>query len=173
MGEHAPVPVRVRRVSGELRELRRRHGLAGEAVAGALGLSVSKLSRMENGICKPAPDDVSALLGLYRVPAPRRDELLALVREGQEYNWWQVEDGKMPSMWEDIVTFEKRAIELQNYELAIVPGLLQTPEYVRAFSSVANGKLTAGEIETLVEDAGEPAAELATSRRSTPSRDHG
>ena len=157
MGEHAPVPVpvpvrvRVRRVSGELRELRRRHGLAGEEVAGALGISVSKLSRMENGICKPAPDDVSALLGLYRVPAPRRSELLSLVREGQEYNWWRVQNGNMPAIAEDVVTFEKEATALQNYELAIVPGLLQTPEYTRAFTAMANEKLTAAAIDRLVE----------------------
>ena len=152
MGEHAPVPVRVRRVSGELRELRRRHGLAGEEVAGALGISVSKLSRMENGICKPAPDDVSALLGLYRVPAPRRSELLSLVREGQEYNWWRPTDGNdAPSVWQDIVTFEREASALQNYELGIIPGLLQTAEYIRAFSAAVSNDPNTENVENQVD----------------------
>lgn len=151
MGEHAAVPVRVRRVSGELRELRRHHGLAGEEVAKALGISVSKLSRVENGVCKPAPDDVSALLGLYRVPAPRRNELLSLVREGQEHNWWRVHDGNMPPFSEDIVAFEKQASSVQNYELATVPGLLQTPAYTRAVVATMNESLTAERIEALVD----------------------
>ena len=151
MAERPTVPVRVRRVSGELRELRQRHGLAADEVARALGMSVSKLSRLENGIRKPFPDDVCALLGLYRVPAPRRDELLSLVRDGEDCNWWRVQDGNMPAMWEELPKFEREATGIRNYELAIVPGLLQTPEYVRAFSAAANEELTVGEIETLVE----------------------
>ena len=150
MAERPTVPVRVRRVSGELRELRHRHGLAADEVARALGMSVSKLSRLENGIRKPFPDDVCALLGLYRVPAPRRDELLSLVRDGEDHNWWRVQDGNLPAMWEELPKFEREATAIRNYELAIVPGLVQTPEYVRAFNA-ANEELTAGEIETLVD----------------------
>lgn len=152
MTEHPTVPVRVRRVSGELRELRRRHGLAGDEVARALGMSVSKLSRMENGICKPAPDDVSALLGLYRVPAPRRDELLSLVREGQQYNWWRLSNGDdLPATCQDIVMFEREAAALQDYELAVVPGLLQTPEYTRAFSLAMSDDMTEENVDYLVD----------------------
>ena len=151
MTERPTVPVRVRRVSGELRELRHRHGLAADEVARALGMSVSKLSRLENGIRKPFPDDVCALLGLYRVPAPRRDELLSLVRDGEDYNWWRVQDGNMPAMWEDVVSFEKEATAVRNYELAIVPGLLQTPDYTRAFAASANESMKAEEIEALVD----------------------
>ena len=101
------VPVRVRRVSSELRELRLRSGLAAEEVARSLGMSMSKLSRMETGQRGLFPDDVAALLGLYRVPAERREELLALVRNGANRNWWQVQDGRLPAMWEDLIRFEK------------------------------------------------------------------
>lgn len=151
MPERPTVPVRVRRVSGELRELRQSNGLAADEVARALGMSVSKISRLENGIRKPVPDDVSALLGLYRVPAPRRDELLSLVRDGEDYNWWRTDDGNLPAMWEDIVSFEKDAIAIRNYELAIVPGLLQTADYTRAFAASANENMKAEEIEKLVD----------------------
>lgn len=151
MTERPTVPVRVRRVSGELRELRHRHGLAADEVARALGMSVSKLSRLENGIRKPFPDDVCALLGLYRVPAPRRDELLSLVRDGEDCNWWRVQDGNMPAMWEELPKFEREATAIRNYELAIVPGLLQTPEYARAFMKGANEDLSSEELEMQVE----------------------
>lgn len=85
------VPVRVRRVSSELRELRLRSGLGAEEVSTALGISMSKLSRMENGQRGLQVDDVAALLGLYRVPAKRREELLELVRNAAKPNWWQVQ----------------------------------------------------------------------------------
>ena len=110
------VPVRVRRVSSELRELRLRSGLAAEEVARSLGMSMSKLSRMETGQRGLFPDDVAALLGLYRVPAERREELLALVRNGANRNWWQVQDGRLPAMWEDLIRFEKEAVAIRNYE---------------------------------------------------------
>lgn len=151
MAERSSVSVRVRRVSGELRELRHGYGLAADEVARALGMSVSKLSRVENGIRRPAPDDVSALLGLYRVPAPRRDELLSLVRDGEDYNWSRYQNGKLPAMWDELPKFEKEATAIRTCELTVVPGLLQTSGYVRACVSAANEQLSAEETEKRVE----------------------
>ena len=151
MAERSSVSVRVRRVSGELRELRRDHGLAADEVARALGMSVSKLSRVENGIRKPVPDDVSALLGLYRVPAPRRDELLSLVRDGEDHNWWRFNEGNTPAMWDELPRFEREATAIRNYELAVVPGLLQTVEYTRACVAAATEELTAADLDAYVE----------------------
>ncbi|WP_326468195.1 helix-turn-helix transcriptional regulator, partial [Actinophytocola sp.] len=84
------VPVRQRRVSTELRDLRKKAGLTCADVARALGTSITKISRMETGDRGLYPDDVAALLGLYRVPTKRREELLDLVRNGAEPNWWQL-----------------------------------------------------------------------------------
>lgn len=151
MAERPNASVRVRRVSGELRELRHRYGLAADEVARALGMSVSKLSRVENGIRRPAPDDVSALLGLYRVPAPRRDELLSLVRDGEDHNWSCYQDGTLPAMWDELPRFEKEATAIRTCELTVVPGLLQTSDYVRACISAANEQLSAEETDKRVE----------------------
>lgn len=150
MGGRTGVPVRVRRVSSELRELRLRSGLAAEEVARSLGMSMSKLSRMETGQRGLYPDDVAALLGLYRVPAERREELLALVRNGANRNWWQVQDGRLPAMWEDLIRFEKEAVAIHNYETMVVPGLLQTSEYAAALAEGTDPDLTPRDIETLV-----------------------
>lgn len=136
-------------MSAELRELRRRSGLALEDVARPLGFSVSHLSRVENGIRKPRPDDVGALLGFYRVPTPRRDDLVALAREGQSYNWWQADDGSF-SMLESFMIFEREATVLRNYELSVIPGLLQVPEYTRALCRGANENLTDDDVEKII-----------------------
>ena len=144
------VPVRVRRVSSELRELRLRSGLAAEEVARSLGMSMSKLSRMETGQRGLFPDDVAALLGLYRVPAERREELLALVRNGANRNWWQVQDGRLPAMWEDLIRFEKEAVAIRNYETMVVPGLLQTAEYAAAIAEGTDPGLSPKDVQTLV-----------------------
>lgn len=150
MGGRTGVPVRVRRVSSELRELRLRSGLGAEEVATALGMSMSKLSRMESGQRGLYADDVSALLGLYRVPAPRREELLALVRNGADRNWWQVQDGRLPAMWEDLMQFEAEASVIHNYETMVVPGLLQTADYAEAIIRGATDNLSDAEVQGLV-----------------------
>lgn len=119
-------------------------------VAEALGISTTKVSRMETGDRGLFVDDVSALLGLYRVPAARREELLALIREGAERNWQKLQRGKLPTTWQDVIRFETDASALYNFEPQIVPGLLQTPEYARAMMCGANPELSDAEIDMLV-----------------------
>ena len=150
MSGRVGVPVRVRRVSSELRELRLRSGLGAEEVAGALGMSMSKLSRMESGQRGLQADDVSALLGLYRVPARRREELLDLVRNAAMPNWWQVQEGRLPAMWEETIRFEREASAIFNYETTLVPGMLQTARYAAAVVGGTDPDLNIAEIETLV-----------------------
>lgn len=149
MSGRVGVPVRVRRVSSELRELLLRSGLGAEEVAGALGMSMSKLSRMESGQRGLQADDVSALLGLYRVPAKRREELLALVRDATKPNWWQVQDGRLPQL-NELVCFENSAVAFRNYETILIPGLVQTAEYLVAVAEASGGRYTEPEIDLLV-----------------------
>ncbi|SDQ31478.1 helix-turn-helix domain-containing protein [Actinopolyspora saharensis] len=150
MEERRGVPARVRRVSGELRELRGRTGLSAAEVSQSLGISMSKLSRMETGARGLAADDVSALLGLYRVPARRREEILALVRNGGDRNWWQVQDAALPALWQDLMRFEEEATALHSWETQFVPGLLQTDEYAEAVIRGTTHELPEHEIERLV-----------------------
>lgn len=141
--------VRQRRVSGELRAIRKSKGLSCEDVAAALGCSVSKISRMENGHRGLYPEDVATVLGFYRVPAQQREELLQLVRDGAESNWVQV-GGKLPSDWKDLIRIETEAVSLCSYQPLLVPGLLQTGDYARAVIQAGNSQLTTDEVDHLV-----------------------
>lgn len=132
MNQQPAVPVRIRRVSAELRELRKQSGLALEEVARPLGFSVSHLSRVENGIRMLQPDDVAALLGFYRVSTAKRADLLALVREGDKYNWLLEHEGNF-AVLEAFMRFEREAVDVKNYESSVIPGLLQVPEYTRSY----------------------------------------
>lgn len=149
MNQQQPVSVRVRRVSGELRELRARSGTSLQEVTDALGISVSHLSRVENGIRKPRYEDVAALLGFYRVPSQRREELLDLVQKGDKYNWLQEHDGSF-AILEAFMRFERDAVAMKNYESSVVPGLLQMPEYARAYCFGASRKITECDAERIV-----------------------
>src|SRR2546421_4506621 len=150
MGRRPGVPVRQRRVSTELRELRKNAGLTCADVAKALGTSITKISRMETGDRGLYVDDVAALLGLYRVPAKRREELLDLVRNGSDPNWWQLKPADLPNEWRDLMALEADAVSIANFEPILVPGLLQTPEYATAVLAATNGELSEPEINGLV-----------------------
>jgi transcriptional regulator with XRE-family HTH domain len=141
--------VRQRRVSAELRTLRESRGLTCEQVAKALDCSIGKISRMETGVRGLFPDDVAAMLGFLQAPAKQREELLALVRDGQKPNWIQV-GGKLPTAWKDLIRFEDQAVALYNYEPLVVPGLLQTGDYARAVIHAGNRELTDLEVDQLV-----------------------
>ncbi|MBA0124549.1 helix-turn-helix domain-containing protein [Haloechinothrix sp. YIM 98757] len=142
---------RSRQVSTELRRLREEAGMSGAQVAEILGMSPSKVSRIETGNRGLHVEDVAALLGLYRVPEQRREELLDLVRKASEPGWWSgPATGSLPSRWREFLRLETDATKLYNFELSVVPGLLQTAEYAAALISGFSTTLTESEVDELV-----------------------
>ena len=154
--------IRSRQVAAELRALREQAGLSGAEVAKRMGMSPSKISRMETGVTGLQIEDVAALLGLYQVPAPVRDELLDLVRRSEERGWWTRQPG-LPQLWRSLIDFEAKTTRIQNYEALFVPGLLQTAEYARAVIQGIAPAITESELGNLV------AARMARQAVLTPS----
>nr|CTQ89809.1 Putative DNA-binding protein [Kibdelosporangium sp. MJ126-NF4] len=96
-------------------------------------MSQSMVSRVELGTRGLKPDEVAAMLGLYRVPAARREELMTLVRESAEPGWWVARYGdQLPQQWQALIGYESTATKILNYEPIGIPGLLQTADYARA-----------------------------------------
>ncbi|MEO7195825.1 MAG: helix-turn-helix transcriptional regulator [Pseudonocardiaceae bacterium] len=142
--------VRSRRVAGELRRLRARSGHSCKTVGDALGISASKISRMETNRIGLQADEVAALLGFYQVAKPLRDELLELVRRAGESGWWQVQGSRLPELWQELIDFERAATMITNYEPLLIPGLLQTADYAGTLIAAANPALSEDEVETRV-----------------------
>ena len=165
MGRRKGVSVRQRRVSAELRAWRIKRGLSCKEVARALGWSESKVSRMETANSGMQVEDVAAMLGLYRVPATKRQELLDMLRRADEKGWWQRQAG-LPQLWRSLIDFEAKATRIQNFEPLVVPGLLQTAEYCRAVIGGMDGTLSASEVDHLV--ASRMARQAALTRSTAP-----
>lgn len=142
--------VRSRQVSALLRTLREDQGLSGAEVAKALGMSPSKISRIETGARGLRVDDVAALLGHYQVPEQRRAQILDQVRKAEERGWWESQGLGLPQLWQALINFESRATRIQNFEALVVPGLLQTDEYTEAIISSINKTLSKTELTNLV-----------------------
>ena len=142
--------VRSRQVAAELRKLRENAGMSCAEVAKRLGMSASKVSRIETGNSGLQVEDVAALLGLYQVHATRREELVDLVRRAEERGWWQRQGSGLPQLWRSLMDFEATATRIQNFEPLVVPGLLQTAEYCRVIIRGTDATLSEAELDNLV-----------------------
>lgn len=149
-GQPGRPTVRSRQVSRELRRLRDAAGLTAREVGTLLGVSQSKISRIETGDLGLRIEEVAALLGLYHVPIGRREEILALVHRAAEPGLMKVHRG-LPDQWRHLIEMEQTATGLLNYEPLVVPGLLQTAEYARAIiTGTAERAMSEAELDTKV-----------------------
>ncbi|WP_435131987.1 helix-turn-helix domain-containing protein [Actinacidiphila sp. bgisy144] len=69
-----------------------------------------------------------------------------------EREWRQIRHGSLLEGFPHYVGYEGRAVEIRLYEIGIVPGLLQTPEYARvlADSAVQRGAITPAQADERV-----------------------
>jgi transcriptional regulator with XRE-family HTH domain len=128
-------PILARRLLGA--ELRTRRDMAHASVVAAakvLGCSTAKISRLENGKGIPYPRDIRDLLAFYNVSdSSYTQKLLQLADQGQASAWWDDYDNilKPDSSLEMLIGLEADASETYFYAKNLLPGLLQTPDYIR------------------------------------------
>jgi transcriptional regulator with XRE-family HTH domain len=127
--------VRRRRLRYELRRLRAGHGLTIEQVQDAAGgdIKAPSISRWENGERSIRPADLRLLLDIYGVAGDEREALLTLARQARERGWWQSYASAIPEWFQVYLGLEAEASLIREYAAELVPGLLQTADYARAF----------------------------------------
>ncbi|KAB8162138.1 helix-turn-helix domain-containing protein [Streptomyces sp. 3MP-14] len=137
-----------------LRRLRdEEHGLKLTEVAKKLGCDDSMLSRIENGKRACSQEMLGKLMDLFQVSAEQREELARLQADSNERRspWWAPYRDVISSSYEQNISFENAAQSVREYQLALLPGLLQTEEYARAVTSVGFASLGPDQIDGLVE----------------------
>jgi Domain of unknown function (DUF5753)/Helix-turn-helix domain len=106
--------------------------LNGRELAGMLGWDPAKLSDLLNGKGGVTELEVAHLLGVCRTPVAERDHLLALYREANAKGWWQQHGSRLPIQLRTLIDHENAATEIVGWHMNLLPGLLQTSEYIRA-----------------------------------------
>lgn len=117
-----------------LRRMREERGWIQDQVADMVGCSGRHISAIETGR-KPAT-----------LPFARKaDRLFDLIgsSEAFERQWQEMKHGNLLEGFPEYVGYEGRAVEIRLFEVGLIPGLLQTPEYARA---VALGDVERGAI---------------------------
>ncbi|MBP2323444.1 transcriptional regulator with XRE-family HTH domain [Kibdelosporangium banguiense] len=119
----------------ELRILRERAKKKQADAARALGVSVQVISRLETGNRNISEEEVLVLLTVYEVAiaSPKREQLLMMARTLNDPGWWEHD---MPGLTQESATladYEERARRITSWAPLLIPGLLQTMSYSRAY----------------------------------------
>jgi transcriptional regulator with XRE-family HTH domain len=133
-------------------------GLTLDDVAEMMTCSTSKISRLETGKGVPKVPDVRELMRIYGVTSETEsDMLLRLVKDGREHGWWEpLTDGVAPErfvmdMPSRYPAMETEAVSISSFDISLLHGLLQIPDYTRAVMHSLLSQHPGQEIDRLVE----------------------
>ncbi|MGK4582355.1 helix-turn-helix domain-containing protein [Kitasatospora sp. HPMI-4] len=131
-----------RELGKALRALRVASGVTGEAVARRASMSAGKLSKIENGRTLPTVTDVELILTALGVSEGAKAEFLAQARAAAtEATAWRVLRRMGPWKHQQAIkAIEVQTARLRLFQGQLIPGLLQTPEYVAAVFSLVPGQ---------------------------------
>ncbi|GAB2875696.1 helix-turn-helix domain-containing protein [Streptomyces mayteni] len=150
-----PSTVLGRQLGDELRRLRDHAGLTTAEAADALDCTKGKISRIENGRVAVRLPDLTAMLHAYRVAdSELRDRLTALARKAnrrRRQGWWNQYATVLADTYRDYISLEAMAETIRTFQPQLIPGLLQTPEYIRAVTVASRQWQTADELEQFVQ----------------------
>jgi transcriptional regulator with XRE-family HTH domain len=145
-------PTVLRMILGrQLQALREKAGMSYEQAAGAIYSSWYTVRRMEKGEGGFKPLTVKSLLMAYGITDVREiDAFLELARDASKPGWWHSFDDVLPAWFKVAVGLEESATLIRAYEPQVVPGLLQTEDYIRAQTTASFPAATGEEVERRV-----------------------
>jgi transcriptional regulator with XRE-family HTH domain len=116
-----------------VRTLRRNAGLTGVELARLVGISQSRISRIETGHLVPQPDEVERLANALKLDTDAHAELHDQARAARSSmrSWRALHIRGFAQHQTDIARIEQAATRLRMFQPNLVPGLLQTAEYAR------------------------------------------
>jgi transcriptional regulator with XRE-family HTH domain len=137
--------VRRLQLGRELRRLRERAEVSREDAAQELECHVSKVSRIEAGKMSAGVTEVKALLRLYSAAEDESEQVLTIAREARKRSTYRV-----PDWVRAYVGMEAEATEIKDFQVDLIPGLLQTRAYTEAVTRAADPTRDPAEVDRLV-----------------------
>ncbi|MGW7422477.1 helix-turn-helix domain-containing protein [Streptomyces sp. NPDC054813] len=120
-----------------LKTARDKRGLTQREAAEQLEWSLSKLIRIEAGTVSLSVTDLRAMLQEYGVTDPDTvAELEEAARGSKGQSWWSEYNDVISQPFAQYLGYESAANEIRGYHPSIIPGHLQTNDYVNALFEV-------------------------------------
>ncbi len=134
----------------DLRRLREERQLTQQQVADELKWPRERVGRIETATASVTDEDLARLLSFYGVVD--EDQVAEYGRRATAARrpGWNEYKGLLPSRYLTYLGFEEVASTMRQYHLSLVPGLLQTPEYMRDVLSRVN-EVAPRDVRRLVE----------------------
>lgn len=117
----------------------RTHAKRSQSEAGAaIGRTAGRLSQVENGRGGLGVEELTKLLDFYGVRGPERETILALGAAARRRATRRGYIDNLPEPFQRMAELQAAANVISWYECGIVPGLVQSPAYVRAIMNLSN-----------------------------------
>jgi transcriptional regulator with XRE-family HTH domain len=133
---------RGRALGKALRDAREESGRKLRALAEELGRDPGMLSRWETGERTPTPEQVAQILTHLGVKGDRFDEIIVLSHGIEDPRWLAITLPEQRQQFAALLDLEETAKRITHVAPLLVPGLLQTNEYIRAI-------MTGGSVPTV------------------------
>ncbi|MFI6774616.1 helix-turn-helix domain-containing protein [Nocardia sp. NPDC050412] len=146
-----------RALGRELRRLRTVKGMYQAEAARLAETSPQSIGRIEEGrSTRITSFQINALCDAYGATDDERRILLGLVQEVRAARergggWWRSYADQITGDFDHYLALEEAASRLTAWKVAIVPGLLQTPDYRRAIAWAESPELPTEQIERRIE----------------------
>jgi transcriptional regulator with XRE-family HTH domain len=143
-GGKVPKTPKARALGAALRQERLKRVPGLRTFAEQLGREPSVVSRWETGDRTPKPEDAARFLTVLGVEGERYDEIMALTAGIDDPQWLAVTLPEQRRQLDALVEFEENSTSITSVQPLLIPGLLQTNDYIRAIMSSGAG-VPAGE----------------------------
>lgn len=122
------------------------------SVSKKLKIGESTLWRYESGVTIDVkPYIIRELCRYYEASQDMTDTLLDLAEAASKPSWWYAYDAAMPGDFEIFIELEQSASHIRSFQLAQVPGLVQTAAYRRATTLAATPDPAPERVDQIVE----------------------
>lgn len=122
-----------RQLGRYLTDWRSRAGLSVVKAAELLEMATSSLYRLEHGeVARVDFRRIEAACDLYGVPDDLKAAFVGLAKQASVKSWWHEFGDLVPKDLDIYMGLEAAAVELHSYQPELIPGLLQTEDYLRA-----------------------------------------
>jgi transcriptional regulator with XRE-family HTH domain len=141
---------KARALGAALRQAREEKQLLLRELAAALSRDMGVLSRWETGDRTPKPEQVAQILTTLGVNGDRYEEIMTLAYGTNESQWVATTLPEQKQQMAAFLDWEQNASRIVEVAPLLVPGLLQTSDYMRAIMTAAGAGVPAGEIASRV-----------------------
>lgn len=126
---------KARALGKALRKVREDRGYGLREFAKVLERDPGVLSRWETGDRIPSPDQVAQYLTRLEVIGEQYEEIMELTRATDEPRWLAISLPEQRQQFDALLDFEQHATMITALAPLLIPGLLQTSEYIRSIMS--------------------------------------